>query len=698
VHSWTEVSVNVEVAVPPRPSTSLAQTHTRPGTALRRHSPAALRRKTVNLDPYVALPSRRASTRERIQQKGGAATTGIAWDWQKAGPFVTSLVLDSPRAPDFQIDMCMPEWTPANAGGDGQRARALSPERDALRAGVRRARVRSPWFVGKERAHLSDETPEGLSLLTADVNRLASQKVGILQEADSRCNFVEVGHEDLSDALQTQTLMQRNLKRLEEQGGIAELNTLRPREYTTRRVRHVSEHLLVSKSESKTPVKVKSFRVRQDELEQKIASFRENPGKLKRRAQQLKMEKLQANGGGSQIKEFRENLAAGTFGPQRAAELRTLRVLQEEVRLIAARQKHKKLLAEEIESTARAMQEKAVRKEEMRKETERKRRAARNMQLVQVLLPATFAAARLGLWANKVKTGRDDRHELMLKTEAVLVFQRTWKWKKWRRDFRNKVESKRILARHMWRICMQWRIRRKSRAVTRIVLGLREMTSRQPVVAAFLRYKYKIRIMQRVCRQAIQAIHSQILAVNVQYHKALAHYKKTQMDGAHTHVETSPKAKDRDNKQDKKKKGKKEGDDKPSAAAHVNFVLVPSGQNPVVQVHACVCMRWCTLSHLEEMVVAYQPLVELLPQCEFLQPRAQFCLQIMESHTSLYFVSSPVHTGEYSIYYIHMFAGLLPANAFCLTFLFGKMLSVHDHCLQHADINKLVCTHIHIPG
>jgi len=61
--------------------------------------------------------------------------------------------------------------------------------------------------------------------------------------------------------------------------------------------------------------------------------------------------------------------------------------------------------------------------------------------------------------------------------------------------------------------------------------------------------------MQRVCRQAIQAIHSQILAVNVQYHKALAHYKKTQMDGAHTHVETSPKAKDRDNKQDKKKKG-----------------------------------------------------------------------------------------------------------------------------------------------
>ena len=582
--SWTEVSVDIAVAA--RPSTSLAQAHTRPGTALRRHSPPAPSRKTVNLDPYVALPSRRASTLERLQQKGGAlaATTGIAWDWQTAGPFLTCLVLHSPRAPDFQIDMCMPEWTPANADGDGHRARALSPERDALRAMVRRARVRSPWFVGKERAHLSDETPEGLSLLTADVNRLASRKVGILQEADSRCNFVEVGHEDLSDT--RQTLMQRNLKRLEEQGGIAELNTLRPREYTTRRVRHVSEHLLVSKSESKTPMKVKSFRVRQDELEQKIASFRENPGMLKRRARQLKMERLQSNGGGSQIKCFREKLSAGAFGPQRAAELRTLRVLQEEVRLIAARQKHKKLRAEEIESTAVAMQEKAARKEEMRIETERKRQAARNMQLVQVLLPATFAAARLGLWAKRIKTRRVDRQELMLKSEAISVIQRTWKWKKWRRDFQNKVEAKRILAKHMWRICMMWRIRRKSRAVTRIVIGMREMNCRQPVVAAFGRYKYKICIMQRVCRQAIQAINSQILAANVQYHKALAHHKKNQMGSSHKHVERtkSPKAKDGDKKQDKKKKDKKEGDEKPSA--HVNFMLVPSQHNPMVQVHA----------------------------------------------------------------------------------------------------------------
>jgi len=134
-----------------------------------------------------------------------------------------------------------------------------------------------------------------------------------------------------------------------------------------------------------------------------------------------------------------------------------------------------------------AMQEKAARKEEMRIETERKRQAARNMQLVQVLLPATFAAARLGLWAKRIKTRRVDRHELMLKSEAVSVIQRTWKWKKWR-SFHNKVEAKRILARHMWRICMLWQIRRKSRAVTCIVIGMREMHCRQPVVAALRLY------------------------------------------------------------------------------------------------------------------------------------------------------------------------------------------------------------------
>ena len=569
--SWTEVSVDVAVVGPPRPATSLA--HARPGTAMSGHAP--LSRKTVRLEPYVAAPSRRASARERLQQKGGAvaSTTSIAWDWPRAGPFLTSLVLESPRAPDFQIDMCM------DADDGGVRARPLSPQRDALVAGLQRARVSSPRFFGKERAHLSSTAPDSLSILTAEMNRLAGQKDGILQEADSRTHFLEMDDEDLSDALQM--LIQRNLKQLEQEGGIAELNTLRPREYTTRRVRQVSEHLLTSKSEKKIPLKVKSFRVRQEELEQKIGNYRSNQAQLAKRARQLKFERLQANGGGSQIIEFRKRLEAGAFGPEKAAELRTLRLLQEEVRLLAVQRKRKTLLAEASENITRGLQEKAARKEAMHRETERKRQVARSMQLVQVLLPATFAAARLGLWANRMKTGRVDRAELAEKSKAVLVFQRFWKWRLWTRNFKFKIYAKAILSKHMWKICMQWRIRRKMRAVSIIVTGLREMSSTLEVVAAFARYKYKIRVMQRCVRATLAAIKSQVSAVKAQYHKTLLEYR-------HAHVSGDGKSSPKQNKDQKKKKTKKGGDNTKSAAS-LNFLLLPQNpNNEVVEVLFCI--------------------------------------------------------------------------------------------------------------
>ena len=50
---------------------------------------------------------------------------------------------------------------------------------------------------------------------------------------------------------------------------------------------------------------------------------------------------------------------------------------------------------------------------------------------------------------------------------------------------------------------LQWRIANKSRAVTNIIVGVRQMASTLEVVAAFGRYKYKIRLMQRRARQVV---------------------------------------------------------------------------------------------------------------------------------------------------------------------------------------------------
>ena len=74
----------------------------RPGTAM---SKTKIQNKIVRLEPFVTPPSR-SSVRERYVQKGGAPAPDVevpssaCW-CQRQGPHVTTLVLDSPRAPDF---------------------------------------------------------------------------------------------------------------------------------------------------------------------------------------------------------------------------------------------------------------------------------------------------------------------------------------------------------------------------------------------------------------------------------------------------------------------------------------------------------------------------------------------------------------------------------------------------------------------
>jgi hypothetical protein len=100
--SRSEVSINIDVGISrqaSRPQTALGLSPAYPGT-----TKGKLGKKVLNLDPFV-LPAPRACAKDRLKDHGGVvpATTGIAWDWQKSGPYLTSMVLDSPRGPDFTI-------------------------------------------------------------------------------------------------------------------------------------------------------------------------------------------------------------------------------------------------------------------------------------------------------------------------------------------------------------------------------------------------------------------------------------------------------------------------------------------------------------------------------------------------------------------------------------------------------------------
>ena len=98
--SWTEVSLDIGVRPSSRPGTS--QGLARPSTSM--STGKKLGRKTISLEPYVS-PPRRINVKERYEKKGGLvpSTTCITWDWRQKGPYLTSLVLQSPRAPDFSI-------------------------------------------------------------------------------------------------------------------------------------------------------------------------------------------------------------------------------------------------------------------------------------------------------------------------------------------------------------------------------------------------------------------------------------------------------------------------------------------------------------------------------------------------------------------------------------------------------------------
>jgi len=176
-------------------------------------------------------------------------------------------------------------------------------------------------------------------------------------------------------------------------------------------------------------------------------------------------------------------------------------------------------------------------------------------------------------WAQSIKEKRILRVNLKKQGRAVEVIQRALKWKTWTKNFRSMCEFKRVLRKHMWYMMLQWRIANKSRAVTKIIVGVRQMASTLEVVAAFGRYKYKIRLMQRRARQVLAAKHCQLAASKAQYHKVRRHQQSVQLAGDGTEAKKKLK---------KKASKKTSAHDPKDKIREINFLLLPDANNAVV--------------------------------------------------------------------------------------------------------------------
>jgi len=137
---------------------------------------------------------------------------------------------------------------------------------------------------------------------------MAGEKVRLLQSADCRLRFLETDGEEILDGLEA--LIQRNLQQLNQKGGFVELNTLRPREQIQLKVKQTSDRLLAKKHDAKVLIKVKSYRVRLEELEQKIEGYRSNTQDLRRRVKQYRVEMLEQASGGPLVADFRQKVSA----------------------------------------------------------------------------------------------------------------------------------------------------------------------------------------------------------------------------------------------------------------------------------------------------------------------------------------------------------------------------------------------------
>ncbi|KAJ1467138.1 hypothetical protein T484DRAFT_1859749 [Baffinella frigidus] len=285
-----------------------------------------------------------------------------------------------------------------------------------------------------------------------------------------------------------------------------------------------------------------SFKMRMEELSQKVATARINPGSMEDRLEEHRLARMGERGANARD-YLSTNLRGVDDGRCRVEEkliLMKLRAVSEEVKLAAARLGRKNVIQGFQKHALDTMVSKQQRREEMKTLADRARAQAHYDSIARVLLPAILAAARVSVFARILKRSRYVLSKAKQGTAACIKIQRMFKWRTWRswftrgmalvnfamvperalhwrQWFKRHMAMKKFLRKNLWVVWLDFRIRRKGVAVGVLATSVREYSARVPAVALLRKYKYKIRMAQTQIRRTMTAKNGQILSVMRQW-------------------------------------------------------------------------------------------------------------------------------------------------------------------------------------
>lgn len=298
-----------------------------------------------------------------------------------------------------------------------------------------------------------------------------------------------------------------------------------------------SERLLQTKHEKKEAIRVKSYRVRMDELNAKVSMFRFNKSDLEDKIRKTKL-LMRAN---QQFDCVSSNRLAihDVHTVQNQAELRVLRAMEDELKMLVNRVNCKNRRRETHIQKLVDIEEREQRKVNRKVSAEREAYETQMAAFAMVLLPAFAAAARVSRLGELMQKAREYRIHHNSVNWAAGIICRNLRWISWNRQFKRKIVIKGFLRRNLWFAVFNFRCRRKMRAATKISVFMKECYGRLPITIAFARYKYKIIVLQRLCRTSIQARKSRLDVLYRQWTALVMYYRDYQNFGMVTQKRVS---------------------------------------------------------------------------------------------------------------------------------------------------------------
>ncbi|EKX50569.1 hypothetical protein GUITHDRAFT_135206 [Guillardia theta CCMP2712] len=294
------------------------------------------------------------------------------------------------------------------------------------------------------------------------------------------------------------SLIERNMKRIES--GELTYKEVAAAAAEARKVTEVSERLTGTRDNNASgKVKAKPRKMIEQELDEKISSWRCNEDELQARVSKHR-EHLKS--GKAPMKLF---MSTRSFKPDNLEAIRAIRSQKYKERRDLVMKSHRENLQKSSDDALAVLQIKEQKRVEYRREAELAKKQQKEEMIAKLLLPAMIAVNQLC----HLRQVFHLRRTIQAMQEAAERLQRFVKWKFWYFRFKNNCFLKKMFRKYMWRALMAHRIRKKRRSVALVVEFVKDSLRYSAFAQVLKVYKYKVLLIQRQLRRmmALRAAH-----------------------------------------------------------------------------------------------------------------------------------------------------------------------------------------------